>query len=180
MWLNATAVCGNLIKTSIQLLAPNLRLFALCCLQSKLSSTVLIGILTFLVPILGKMSTPPPLPLSPKVATPLAHRKRRHSEMARSGGVDLTGEVHDGNQASNDRQSHGPAKKPSTNGVSTTPPPIIASPPNHEANGTNDLSGRRLEDDELADFDDDADSMLEDILDTAELEPYKADRESRI
>lgn len=87
-------------------------------------------------------------PLSPVVATPLAHRKRRHSEMVREV-IDLTGEDED----------EVPLPKKATNGA-------------HGAAESNGSTGeRRLEDDD-ADNDDDDKSLIEDILDTAELEPY--------
>ena len=90
-------------------------------------------------------------PLSPVVATPLAHRKRRHSEMTREV-IDLTGEDDD----------ELPAVKKAANGV-------------HETAASNETTGQtRLEDDDAEDDDDD-NSLVEDILDTADLEPYRPD-----
>ena len=98
-------------------------------------------------------------PISPKVATPLAHRKRRHSVIERDV-IDLTGEDED-----------------STVDFGGAPTSPIKRSPSHAsgvaANGTSATAAvaRRLEDDEEIDEDDK--EMLEDILDTAELEPYK-------
>lgn len=94
-------------------------------------------------------------PISPVVATPLAHRKRRHSEMTREY-VDLTGD-----------DEVAPDGKQAANGVHETP----------ATNGTN--GERKLEDDEVEDDEDDK-SLVEDILDTAELEPYRPDGKSTV
>lgn len=91
-------------------------------------------------------------PLSPVVATPLAHRKRRHSEMTRDV-IDLTGE------ADNDEV---PAMKKAANGV-------------HDTSGSNGVNGERNLEDEGAEDEEDDKSLVEDILDTAELDPYRAD-----
>ena len=88
-------------------------------------------------------------PISPVVATPLAHRKRRHSKIDNSV-IDLTA----------DNEPSSPvAKTKATNG---------------DTNGNNSKSSivRNLEDDD--DLDESDKKLFEDILDTAELEPYMA------
>jgi hypothetical protein len=97
--------------------------------------------------------------------------------MARSGSIDLTGENLDGDQTTAEIKAQVTIKKPSLNGVTTMPPPTTATPSDAPANGADHGAVRKLEDDEGPDAnaEDDDDSLLEDILDTAELEPYKAD-----
>lgn len=90
-------------------------------------------------------------PLSPVVATPLAHRKRRHSAMNR-GSIDLTRENDEGT--------------PRKARASSVPEPAIP-------NGT--ATERKLEDEDESD--EDSKSLIEDLLDTAELEPYLPDGE---
>ena len=98
------------------------------------------------------MATSPPI--SPKVATPLAHRKRRHSTIERNG----SGPTCDGDDIDNLDALTSPANI-SSYGV--------------ERAALNDSSAtatviRKLEDD-----DEDDEESFEDILDSAELEPYK-------
>ena len=90
------------------------------------------------------MATSPPI--SPTVATPLAHRKRRHSEMTGSN-IDVSGADHE-----------------------------IISSAKQTANGTHVVSSsnggveeRTLEDENA----DEGSSSIEDFVDTAELEPYQ-------
>ena len=97
-------------------------------------------------------------PVTPKVATALGHhRKRRHSAidkhvLERSGGIGGKTE------SSPTRASNGHLAK-------------TEYPVEHEASLPSPR--RRLEDDDDEDEDDDTASLIEDILDTAELAPYK-------
>ena len=88
-------------------------------------------------------------PISPVVATALQHRKRRHSKIDNSV-IDLT---QDGSEPSSPN-----AKPKATNG---------------EANGhgSHATVARTLEDDD--DLGESDKELCEDILDTAELEPYR-------
>lgn len=93
------------------------------------------------------MAQPPPI--SPVVATPLAHRKRRHSKID-SSVIDLT------------EPSSPVGKAKATNGETIV-------------NGSYTSIARKLEDDD--DLDESDKELFEDILDTAELEPYMAGQE---
>ncbi|KAK3051591.1 NAD-dependent histone deacetylase sir2 [Extremus antarcticus] len=92
----------------------------------------------------------------PKVATPLAHRKRRHSALDK-GVIDLTGDGDEDAAAApmGATDGHVTAAK-STNGDHRPTLP------------------RKLEDD-AEEADDDNQSLIDDMLDTAELEPYSND-----
>jgi hypothetical protein len=101
-------------------------------------------------------------PISPKVATPLAHRKRRFSALDRGTVIDLTGPS----------DEDGPSSPiftrkviPSTNrnGAESTQ---VA-----HTSGTEQV--RKLEDESQDGDDEDDKSLMEDMLDTAELEPYE-------
>lgn len=103
------------------------------------------------------MATSPPI--SPKVATPLAHRKRRHSAIERNGTGPACDENDDLDQnldavGSLNKIAESSGEQPAPNDSSATASVI-----------------RKLEDDD--DIDEDDKEMFEDILDTAELEPYK-------
>ena len=102
------------------------------------------------------MATSPPI--SPTVATPLAHRKRRHSAIERNdSGPACDGDDIDDLDAlpSPTRLSNGGAEKlmPSDSSATAT---VM----------------RKLEDDD-DDVDEDDKEALDDVLDTAELEPYR-------
>ena len=88
-------------------------------------------------------------PISPVVATPLGHRKRRHSEMNREC-IDLTGDNDD--VAKSDRVTNGANQVQAANGI---------------------IEEGLHEDDE--DDEEDNQSLVEDLLDEAEIEPYKPD-----
>ena len=98
-------------------------------------------------------------PISPKVATPLAHRKRRHSAIDRNAAGLACDE-----ETSSDRgvdALRSPTRNLSSNvAVAAT-----------DGSSATAAIARRLEDDE--EVDDDDKEFFEDILDTAELEPYK-------
>jgi hypothetical protein len=98
-------------------------------------------------------------PISPKVATPLAHRKRRHSVIERHV-IDLTGDDED-STVEFGPAPHSPIKRSTSNASGAAP----------SGSSVTAIVARKLEDDEEIDEDDK--EMLEDILDTAELEPYK-------
>ena len=98
-------------------------------------------------------------PISPKVATPLAHRKRRHSVIERDV-IDLTGDDEDSTV------EFGPAPR---SPIKHSTPHVSGTAPN--GSSATAVVSRKLEDDEEIDEDDK--ELLEDILDTAELEPYK-------
>lgn len=102
-------------------------------------------------------------PLSPKVATPLARRKRRYSALDRAS-VDLSAQV---DAIRNGLTGALP--------ISTTPMKgngvAHAHAPPQQANERDDV--RRLDDGDLDDDDDDK-SLFEDLLDTADIEPYRA------
>ena len=94
--------------------------------------------------------SPPPQPISPTVATPLAHRKRRHSAIIDTSVIDLT---------QDDEELRSPvAQRQKLNGEV-------------EANGPTAKVVRKLEDE--GEIDEDDEELLEDVLDTAELDPYK-------
>ena len=94
------------------------------------------------------MAQSPP-PISPTVATPLAHRKRRHSAIDTSV-IDIT---------QDDEESRSPvAQRQKLDGEI-------------EASGPTATVVRKLEDQDEIDEDDK--ELLEDVLDTVELEPYK-------
>ena len=99
------------------------------------------------------MATSPPI--SPTVVTPLAHRvmKRRHSEIAGHPVIDLTG----------DDEDEVPSQK-----LATSPTPAHA-----VSNGK--APKRKIEDGEFDGVDLEDRELLEDILDTADLEPYVPD-----
>ena len=90
-------------------------------------------------------------PISPTVATPLAHRKRRHSAIERNvtNVIDLT----------QDDQPKSPVARRQK---------VEAG---EDANGASATVARKLEEEDEIDEDDK--ELFEDILDTAELEPYK-------
>lgn len=107
------------------------------------------------------MATTSPISTSPitKVATPLTHRKRRHSALDGSG-VDAVDTIHNGHDEKR-----------------TTPTPTAqahAIGPGHPQGHGSPLPVRDLQDDDGED--DENKSLIEDILDTAELEPYKNGR----
>lgn len=119
------------------------------------SAKFVLNIIRFIIFI--EMASSPPI--SPKVATPLAHRKRRHSVMERNGAVPAC----DGDDSLNQgADSLILRPKISNSDVSTT-----------VQNGSSATAAvvRKLEDD--SDIDDDDKELFEDILDTAELEPYR-------
>ena len=96
-------------------------------------------------------------PISPTVATPLAHRKRRHSAIDRSV-IDLTQDDDD-----DDEPSSPVAQKQKLNGEI-------------DPNGPTATVARKLEDEDEVEEDDS--ELFEDILDTAELEPYRPGKRS--
>jgi hypothetical protein len=98
-------------------------------------------------------------PISPKVATPLAHRKRRHSAIDRNAAAPACDDDNSSDQGVDAVLS--PTKMSNSNVAVTIP------------NGSSATAAvaRKLEDDE--EVDDDDKELFEDILDTAELEPYK-------
>lgn len=98
-------------------------------------------------------------PISPKVATPLAHRKRRHSAIDRNAARPSCNEENSSDQGVDALLS--PTKI-------TNATVAIAAPNGSSATAA---VARKLEDDE--EVDDDDKELFEDILDTAELEPYK-------
>ncbi|KAK3691125.1 NAD-dependent histone deacetylase sir2 [Vermiconidia calcicola] len=97
--------------------------------------------------------------MSTKVATPLAHRKRRHSAIDRSA-IDLTG--------SDDSKHSG--HKTATNGAVAASGNISDVAPRAE-NGTSSHATRKLEDEN--DDSGEGESEYEDIVDAAELEPWR-------
>ena len=113
------------------------------------------------------MQAPPPI--SPTVATPKGHRKRKHSQT-----VDRTEA-----QTSNGTQAHAIDTNgaPTVNPIrdddeevttsSQTPTPDEEADANSSTNET-----RNIEDDDIDEMDEDDKSLFEDILDTAELDPY--------
>ena len=88
-------------------------------------------------------------PISPKVATPLARRKRRFSAVDKNV-IDLTGD--------DDSETPVAQAYKQANGSSTQ-------------NGSNGVVARKLDDDD--DVGEDDKELFQDILDTAELEPYE-------
>ena len=103
-------------------------------------------------------------PISPKVATPLAHRKRRHSAIDRT----AAGPACDEANSSEQDALLSPTKTTNSNVG-------VAAPNGSSATAA---VARKLEDDE--EVDDDDKELFEDILDTAELEPYKPGKLNRL
>jgi len=126
------------------------------------------------------MATPPPL--SPTVATPLAHRKRRHSEMNGSQTSPGSRIRHSGCDVPTLPHVPAQAKVEDSNGLSdkkddipdTSAPKQEPIKQELEKEADDRLANeRRLDDDDDLDDDSDIDrSEFEDIIDTAELEPF--------
>lgn len=104
------------------------------------------------------MATPPLPPLSPTVATPLAHRKRRHSEMAHEG-VALAGkDLNMGKEqlSTNTEEANGKVEE--------------------EEEGDREVVGDAVESN--ASYSNPSDSeeeheLIRDVVDSAELEPWE-------
>ncbi len=153
----ARPAISNLVRTFLPLSATlNLTAVKLSAVRLSCSlAAVLLQMIRAARPI--RMANSPPL--SPTVATPVAHRKRRHSVIERDV-IDLTG--NDGDSTVDF-------------GTAPTSPAKLSSPHKPGTHATESSAtaavARKLEDDDEIDEDDK--ELLEDILDTAELEPYK-------